>query len=300
MKRIMKQILFTGLIAIVITASAQAELNVAATIPNLGMLAREIGGSAVNVRVMAPADRDAHYLEARPSMMAALRRADIVISVGSELEIGWLPAAIRGANNPRVQTGRTGYFEATRKVDLIQEDYPADRSMGDVHPAGNPHIYLDPERMVTVGHALAERLGRLDRDNADRFKQNAKAFEEKIMERLPAWKERAEGAPAVLPYHSDADYLIGWLNLENLGQIEPLPGIPPTARHLRSLVSEYEGREGIIWAMDFHPSDPNQYMSRQLGWAFHQLPNSVPENGTVDDYIKMIDAWVESLVDTDG
>jgi len=300
MTQTIKYILCTGLIALIAVSSVQAELRVAATVPNLGMLAREIGGSAVHVSVMAPPDRDAHYLEARPSMMAALRRADIVVSIGAELEIGWLPAAITGANNRRIQPGQPGYFEAARKVQLLQDDKPADRALGDVHPAGNPHIYLDPERMAAVGHALAERLGQLDQDNAETFKQNALVFEEKIVEHVSNWKERAKDAPGVMAYHSDADYLLNWLHVENLGHIEPLPGIPPTARHLRSLVRKHENQQGIIWAMDFQPTGPVEHLAARLAWKKVQLPSQVPEDGSVDDFIKMIDAWVESLVNIDG
>lgn len=275
--------------------TAQARLRVAATIPNMGMLVRAIGGDAVTVRVMSPPDRDAHYLDARPSMMAALRRADLVVSVGAELEIGWLPAAIQGANNPRVQSGQPGYFEAARKVDLIGAGKPADRALGDVHPQGNPHIYMDPERMAAAGHALAERLGALDRARADAFKANAERFAQRVAERMQDWRARAQSAPGVVTFHEDIDYLVFALGVPVHGYLEPLPGIPPTARHLRALVTELSDRQGVIWTVDFQDGAAGEYLARNLGWRAFQLPSQVPVDGDVEAYFDMIDAWVDTL-----
>ncbi len=276
-------------------SSAAGELRVAATIPNLGMLAREIGGDAVTVTVMAPPDRDVHYLEARPSMMAALRRADIVVSVGAELEIGWLPAAIQGANNRRVQPGQPGYFEAGRKVDLLWDDKPADRALGDVHPDGNPHIYLDPGRMAEVGKALAERFASLRPDHAEEFRANAERVDARIAEETPVWRERAEGAPGVLAYHADSDYLLAFLNVQILGHMEPLPGIPPTASHLRELVRGFQDTEGVLWSMNFHPERAGEFLSRELGWPSFRLPSQVSMEADLEEFIEMIDEWVNTL-----
>ncbi|WP_258868971.1 metal ABC transporter substrate-binding protein [Alkalilimnicola ehrlichii] len=170
----MKRLLL-ALLLLIVSGAAQAALNVVATTPNMGMLARTVAGEHADVRILAPADRDAHYLQVRPNMMAALRRADLVVSVGAELEIGWLPPAIQGAHNPRIQPGQRGYFEAAAQVDLMDAHGVADRSLGDVHPAGNPHIYFDPVRMAEAGEALAERLASMDEANADAYRANARA-----------------------------------------------------------------------------------------------------------------------------
>ncbi len=290
----MRKIITVFLLAL-LAHIAHAELQVVATVPNMGALAREIGGDAVNVRVLAPPDRDAHYLEARPSMMAALRRADIVVSVGAELEIGWLPAAIQGGHNRRIQRGQPGYFEAARKVELIGVGKPADRALGDVHPMGNPHFYMDPERFAEAGYALAERFGSLSPDNAEYFMANAESVDERVSGMMPKWRERAESAHGVLLYHEDADYLLHALDVPVLGYIEPLPGIPPTARHLRSIISELSGRDGVIWTMDFQPAEGGQFLSRELGWPSVRLPSQVHTDGDLDDYFSMIDNWVDTL-----
>ena len=293
----MKRMLY-GTLGITLTlasTTAMADLRVVVTVPNMGMLAREICGDAVDVRVLAPPDRDPHYLDARPSMMAALRRSDLVVSVGAELEIGWLPAAIQGANNRRVQPGRPGYFEAARKVELIGTGKPADRALGDVHPQGNPHIYMDPERMAAAAHALAERLGALDRDRADQFKANAERFAQRVAERMQDWRARAKGAPGVVTFHEDIDYLAFALDVPVHGYLEPLPGIPPTARHLSALVTELTDRQGVIWTVDFQDGAAGEYLARNLGWDAFQLPSQVPVDGAAAAYFAMIDAWVDTL-----
>lgn len=284
-----------GIVTLMLAVGAWAEVRVVATVPNLGMLAREIGGDAVTVKVLAPPNRDVHYLEARPSMMAALRRADLVVSVGAELEIGWLPAAIQGANNRDILPGRPGYFEAARQVKLLWDEKPADRSLGDVHPGGNPHIYLDPERMAQVGRALAVRLADSQPEEADKFQANAERFAGMIAEKTPGWRERADGAKGVVAYHADADYLLHYLDVPLLGHIEPLPGIPPTAAHLRDLVQQMRGREGVIWSMEFDPQRPGEFLANQLGWDSYHLPSQVGMKAEAEEYLSMIDAWVRSV-----
>ena len=149
--------------ALTLTAlPAAAELRVVATTSSMAMLVREVGGAAITITTLAPPDRDPHYLLARPSMVVALRRADLVVAVGADLEVGWLPAAIQGASNPRILPGQPGYFEGAAHIALLETGQVADRSRGDVHPMGNPHFYTDPERMATIGIALAARLGALD------------------------------------------------------------------------------------------------------------------------------------------
>jgi len=285
-----------GTILMLAAVAASAEVRVAATVPNMGLLARAVGGDAVEVTVMAPPDRDAHYLEARPSMMAALRRADLLVAVGAELEVGWLPAALQGANNPRVQVGRSGYFEGAAHVDLIETGVAADRAGGDVHPMGNPHFYMDPERMSEVAYALADRLGSLDEDNADYFMDNAERFADEVDARMEGWREKAKDAAGVVMYHKDANYLMRLLDVSILGYLEPLPGIPPTASHLRELVRNLEGRQGIALYTTFQPSRGADFLERELEWPSRQLPNQVAADASdMTAYFDMIDAWVEAI-----
>lgn len=270
-------------------------LEVAATTPNMGMLVRTVGAEHVRVAVLAPGDRDVHHLEARPSMMVALRRADLLVAVGGELEIGWLPAALRGANNPRILPGRPGYFEAAAAVKLLDTAGAADRAGGDVHPMGNPHIYFDPLRMAAAAAALAEQLAALDGANAEIYAANAQAFSIRMRREVEGWQARAATARGVVPYHKGADYLFARLGVPVLGYVEPLPGIPPTARHIHQLVNELRGREGVIFHLVYEPAQGPERLARELGWPVFRMPDNVPENGTADDYVALIEQWVARL-----
>lgn len=274
---------------------AQAAVQVAATAPNLGMLANEIGGEKVTVEVLAPPDRDLHYLEARPRMMARLRNADLLVSVGGDLEVGWLPVAIQNSGNGAIRKGQPGHFRGTENTNLIDQGQDADRSQGDVHPGGNPHFYLDPVRLAEVGHALAARLGKLDRTNASYYEERAAAFEEAVKERIPEWRSRAEGRDGVVLYHKDADYLMARLDVPILGYLEPLPGVDPTAKHLTELVDKLSNRDGVVLYTVFQPARAARFLESELGWRHYQLPVQVQPGDNASDYFNLIDQWVEAL-----
>jgi zinc/manganese transport system substrate-binding protein len=274
---------------------ARCAVNVVATTSSMGMLARTVGGDAVKVTVLSPPDRDAHYLLAKPSMMVALRRADLLVAVGAELEVGWLPAALQGASNPRILPGQPGYFEGAAQIDLIEVGQAADRAKGDVHPMGNPHYYMDPERMARVAQALAGRLGALDPASAARVQANAEAFAKAVGERVPGWKQRAAGAPGAVLYHKDANYLTALLEVPILGYVEPLPGIPPTAAHLQGLVRSLTGRKGVILYNTFQSGDGPAFIARNLGWKALQLQLEVSLAQDGAGYLDHIDRWVTAI-----
>lgn len=282
-------------VLLLVAQPAAAELRVVATTSSMGMLVREIGARDVSVTVLVPPDRDPHYLLARPSMMVALRRADLVVAVGADLEVGWLPAALQGANNPRVLPGQPGYFEGAAQIDLIERDQAADRARGDVHPSGNPHYYMDPERMAIAGRALAARLGALDPERRSDYERRAEAFAEAVAARVPRWREMAAGAPGVVFFHKDGNYLAVLLGVPILGFIEPLPGIPPTAAHLRDLVRQLAGARGIILYNTFHPRDGPEFLARNLEWPVRQLQLEAPIDATGASYLDHIGTWVAAI-----
>jgi zinc/manganese transport system substrate-binding protein len=231
-------------------------------------------------------------------MMIALRRADLLIAVGADLEVGWLPAALRGASNPRILPGQQGYFEGAAQIDLLETGQLADRARGDIHPSGNPHFYMDPERMAMLALALADRLAQLDPANRSSYADRAKAFSNAVNARVPKWKEAARNVPGVVLYHRDVNYLAAFLNVKVLGYIEPVPGIPPTASHLRDLVQRLSGTRGVILHSSFQSSDGPEFLVRNLGWRRIQLPLEVPLGADGDAYLDHIDAWVSALVST--
>lgn len=290
-----RKLLATAVLSVVGVASADAAVNVVATTSSMGMLARTVGGNAVKIRVLSPPDRDAHYLLARPSMMVALRRADLLIAVGAELEIGWLPAALQGASNPKILPGQNGYFEGAAQIDLIEAGQTADRARGDVHPMGNPHYYMDPERMALVAQALAGRLGAFDPAHAAVFTANAAAFAAAVDARVPGWKQEAAGAPGVVAYHKDMNYLTELLGVPILGYIEPLPGIPPTASHLQELVQGLKGRKGIVLYNSFQSPDGPRFLAKSLGWPTQQLQLEVDLDADGAAYLQHMDRWVAAI-----
>ena len=286
-----------ALLALLLVAgptAAAAALNVAATTSNVGMLARVVGGDAVAVTVLAPPDRDPHVLQARPSMMIALRNADLLVAVGAELEIGWLPAALQGASNPKLLPGQPGYFEAAAQVPLAEKSGAADRSGGDVHPMGNPHVFMDPVRMEAIARALAGSLARLDPKNEAKFRANAEAFAKSVEERLPGWKQAAAGAGGVVLYHKDANYLMALLGIPVLGYVEPLPGIPPTAQHLSELIGRLKGRKGLVLFTDYQSSQGPEKIASALGWKATRLSIEAGTKADAKAWLEMIDAWVRA------
>ncbi len=269
-------------------------LQVVATTASMGMLARAVGGPAVSVMVLAPPDRDPHQLQARPSMMRALRDADLVVAVGAELEVGWLPAALAGAGNGRVLPGRLGYFEAAAQVPLLDPGV-ADRARGDVHPMGNPHVHLDPVRMADIARALAERLARLNPTHAADYRARAEALAAAVASRLPGWQALAAGSAGAVLYHKDGIYLLDRLGRPLLGTIEPVPGVPPTAQHLAGLIEQLRGRRGVVLYHPYQPAQGPQRVAEALGWKAIAVPMEPPVTASVEDYFRLIDQWVAAL-----
>jgi len=270
------------------------ELNVVATTSSLGALAREIGGDHVSVRVLAPPDRDAHYLDARPSFMAALRRADLLLEMGAGLEEGWLPAAARGAANPAINIGRPGRFIAADFLHLRRSITMDEPGMGHVHAEGNPHFNSDPLRMAEVAVALGERLGELMPERAEHFgaraRQTADRLEQHARELAAQLPERR-----IVVYHEDLDYLEEWLPVTVVGYLEPSPGVPPTARHLQRLVDELQNTEGSVLHASFQPDRGARFLERHLGWPRADVPLDPPADAALDGYLELMSTWAGAL-----
>ncbi|SDU06048.1 metal ABC transporter substrate-binding protein [Halopseudomonas salegens] len=276
--------------------SASAEMRVVATTPSLGMLANAIGGDQVSVRVLAPADRDVHYLDARPSYMATMRRADLLLSVGAGLEEGWLPAALSGSANPGINQGRPGHFRAADFLRLRESITLDGPNMGHVHAEGNPHFTLDPRRMATLAVALAERMGQLQPTQATYFADQATRLAARLHSEADNLAASVTAGQRYVSYHEDLDYLSEWLPVEVVGYLEPVPGIPPTARHLRELTDSLAGTEGRVLFAVFQPERGGRYLQEQLGWSVHPLPLE-PAEPTLDSYLSLLAQWTRVFID---
>ena len=211
-------------------APAQAAIKVLATTPDWGALASELGGDRVNVYTATTALQDVHRVEARPSLVARAGTADLLVATGAELEIGWLPVLVRESGNARIQPGAPGYFEAAKQISLLEVPSSVDRSLGDIHPYGNPHIQLDPRNIAAIAKALTERLATLDAANAAYYRERGKDFDARWQQAMTRWQAKAaplKGTPVVV-MHRDQVYLCHWLGLQEVAAIEPKPGVPPT------------------------------------------------------------------------
>jgi zinc/manganese transport system substrate-binding protein len=285
-----------GLVGLLALASTPAvALNVVATSPSMGALVKAVAGSRAKLTVLAGQNRDLHALQAKPTMMHALRGADLVVAIGAELEVGWLPVAVRGAANPKILPGTNGYFEAAAQVPLLDAGGAADRALGDVHPVGNPHVNMDPVRMATIARALAERLALLDSAGASQYRRGAEAFAAGVDRRVRSWRGRLSGAPGVVLYHRDAIYLLDRFGVPLLGTIEPIPGVPPTGRQISTLTSELKGRRGIIIYSPYQSPKAPESLAGNLGWRVVQLPMEPPKGADGDGYLDHIGRWVDTI-----
>jgi len=231
--------LLLGAIALMLAGPALAALNVFATLPEWGALVEELGGDKVKVYVATNALQDAHHVEAKPSLIARARTADLVVATGAELEIGWLPLVTQQAGNPAIQPGKPGYFEAAPFVTLLEKPTRLDRAEGDVHPGGNPHIQTDPRNIAKVAAPLSERLAQLDPPNSAYYQERLKAFSERWNAAIAKWEKEAaplKGVPIVVQ-HKAFTYMEVWLGLNEIAALEPKPGVEPTTSHLADVLA---------------------------------------------------------------
>lgn len=225
--------------ALAITGPAHAALRILATTADWGALATELGGDKVDVYTATSALQDVHQVDAKPSLVARARNSGLVVATGADLEAGWLPVLLQESGNSKVRPGAPGYFEAAAQVKLLEVPSAVDRSMGDIHPQGNPHLQLDPRNIATVAKALTERLASVDPANAAYYAARGTDFQARWRQAMARWEATAaslRGVPVVV-IHKDQAYLCHWLGLRQVAAIEPKPGVPPSAGYLANLVT---------------------------------------------------------------
>ena len=228
------------LIALILPAAASAPpLKVVTTTTDLEALTKTVAGPLAEVSAIAKGTQDPHQIEAKPSFMVRLRDADLVLAHGLELESAWIAPLIQGARNPKIAVGSNGYFELGEKLTPIGvPNGPVSRAQGDVHPGGNPHFHLDPLRLGLAAVLVADRLGELDPANRATYAKNAKAYQEKLKQKAKDWKARLTKTHVTqtVTYHKTLDYFFDFFGIQNPIQLEPRPGIPPTAAHLLNVI----------------------------------------------------------------
>jgi zinc/manganese transport system substrate-binding protein len=293
-------ILATLLGATLIGTPAHAALKVFATSPDWGALATELGGDKLSVYVATTAFQDIHRVDAKPSLIARTRSADLIIATGAELEIGWLPVLIQESGNNKIQPGNPGYFEAAKQVSLLEIPTHVDRAMGDVHPDGNPHLQLDPHNIAAVGRALSQRLASLDSTNAAFYVARGADFQLRWQQAITRWESttaRLRGVGVVV-IHKDQSYLIHWLGLRELAAIEPKPGVPPSAAYLASLVSKLAAaRPRMILRNAYNDPKAADWLSQRVQAPVVVLPFSVGGTPGANSLVGLFDDTVARLLD---
>ena len=286
-------------LAVSLAQPALAQLKVLACEPEWGALTQELAGYKASVYSATTALQDPHHIEARPSLIARARNADLVVCAGSELEVGWLPLLLTQSGNARVQPGTPGYLEASQFVSRLEIPRVLDRSMGDIHPGGNPHIHLDPHNIAKVAEILRDRLVQIDPANAEAYKARTTAFLQRWRVAIQGWEAKAaplRGATMVV-YHKNMSYLSAWLGLREVGSLEPKPGMPPTTAHLADLVTRMQAEPAkLIVYSAFNDPKAAAFLSERTRIPAVMLPYTVGGSEAAKDLFGLFDDTLARLL----
>ncbi len=286
------------------TLPARAALNVVSTTQDLAAIAQAVGGRHVAVASLTPGGSDPHFAEAKPSMIRRAHDADLLLAVGAGLELGWLPALLQAARNSRILPGADGHLDVSLSIKLLDKPLgPVSRADGDVHLEGNPHYWLDPENGLAIAAAIAARLKQLDPAHAADYEKQLAVFTNELRTRLRGWRERLawlKGQPAI-SYHKSFVYLAAAFGFRIVAEIEPKPGIPPSAAHLKQLVERIRTEKiGLLVMEPFYERRSAAYLSEHAGIKTAFVPQSVGAEAGIKNYFDLFDAIVAALNKTRG
>lgn len=280
-------------------SAAQAALQVLACEPEWAALVGELAGDRAQVVAATSARQDPHRIEARPSLIAAARRADLVVCTGAELETGWLPLLQRESGNPRILPGQPGYFEATAAVRLIERPPVLDRALGDLHAAGNPHVHTDPRNVALIAKALAQRLGEIDPAGATIYADRHRNFAVRWAEAIARWQRQAQplrGLPVVV-HHRNWSYLAEWLGLRVVADLEPKPGIEPSARDLERLIEQLRAQPArMVLRAPYQSPRASDWIAQRSGISAVMLPYTVGGTAEAGDLYGLFDDTLRRLL----
>ncbi len=296
----MMRSLLAPLLVLLTVQTAQARLSVFACEPEWAALAQTLGGNQVEVFSATTAQQDVHFIQARPSLIARLRSADLLICTGAELEVGWLPMLQRRANNPRVLPGQSGYLEAASAVTLLEVPERLDRAEGDIHAQGNPHIHTDPRNIARVAVVLAQRLAELDPAHREEYAKRYRDFADRWQAALQRWQRQAvplRGMPIVVQ-HPSWTYLEHWLGLRRVASLEPKPGIPASSTYLSRVLAELHTQPArMVIRASYQEARPSEWLSQQTGIPAVELPYTVGGNAAAQDLFGLFDDTLQRLLE---
>jgi zinc/manganese transport system substrate-binding protein len=301
MRLAIRTALAVGAVALGGGARAEAKLRVVASIETLADISRQVGGDRVEITSLSRGYQDPHFVDAKPSLVLALNRADALVYVGLDLEIGWLPPLVQQSRNGRIQRGQPGNIDASTSIRA--EDIPTVpseqlRALGDIHPLGNPHYWIPPKNARAIARLLAERFTALDAGGAATYKAELARFEARLAAKEKEWE--AAAAPLkgtrIVTFHKSWSYVAHWLGLEEIGYIEPKPGIPPTANHTAQLV-ELMKKNGVrlVVVESFYPSSMARFVADNGKARLVAAPSNVGATPAIKTYFDLVDAVIAAL-----
>lgn len=296
MKRLTKALFLLLLMGAALPASAT--LNVLACEPEWGALVQELGGDKVSVYVATTAMQDPHHIQARPSLISHARSADLLVCTGSELEIGWLPVLLRQSSNDKIQPGKPGYFEAAAYVRMLEIPSRLDRSEGDVHPGGNPHIQTDPRNIALVADALAKRLDQIDAANAAYYQVRYASFSQRWRTAMQRWEKdtvQLRGM-AIVVQHKGFPYLENWLGLREVTSLEPKPGVEPSSTYLAQVLAQLQSQPArMVIRAAYNDGRASAWLAERAKIPAVELPFTVGGSPRARDLFGLFDDTVERL-----
>jgi zinc/manganese transport system substrate-binding protein len=291
-------LLFTTLAIWLWSGQASAKLEVVATTPDLGAIARDVGGPDAHVLTLALATQDPHFVDAKPHLALALSKANLLLLTGAGLEVGWLPTLLTGSRNSDIQAGSPGYLDCSSLVPLLEvPSTVVDRSQGDIHPQGNPHFSYDPRRVETLAVGIGKRLAELDPAHKSGYFARTKTFLEALRAARSRWETRLAKARGqkIIAYHNSLPYLAEWLGLEIVEHVEPKPGIPPNPSHIAHVLEVARAdKVRVIVQQAYYPSGTSKLIADKARATFLQIPG-YPDFAQAQSYPAYMDDLVAKL-----
>jgi zinc/manganese transport system substrate-binding protein len=298
MKRL-NLLLLPFVFALLTSSPAFADLKVATSLSDLASVAQFVGGKHVEAQSLCKGYEDPHFVPAKPSLMKAIQHADVFVSTGLELDIGWLPLVLPGSRNPKIQPGQPGFVDASEGINVLEKPVgTVSRAEGDVHPLGNPHYYADPKNLEIVADHLADVFSRLDPANAADYAANAKAFDARMEESLAKWEQQMApyAGDSIVSYHKNFIYFCDRFGLKLFGNVEPKPGIPPTPHHIADLSAAMKdaGVRVVVYQPYYNAEASKEVASRAGGKAV-EIATEVGGLPGTDDVFSKFDVLVTSM-----